>query len=51
MYVLGALTALIIFGLLALHHLPTWHKIKGKGKRHPHPEDASPVKKIEAFKQ
>ncbi len=29
MYLLGVLTTLIIFGLLALHHLPTWHKIKG----------------------
>lgn len=38
MYVLGVLTALIIFGLLALHHLSVWHKIKGKAKRHPHPE-------------
>lgn len=28
--VLGVLTALIVFGLLALHHLPTWHKIKGE---------------------
>ncbi len=28
--VLGVLTALIIFGLLALHHLPTRHKIKGE---------------------
>jgi len=38
MYMLGVLTALIIFGLLALHHLPAWHKIKGKTKRHSHPE-------------
>ncbi|MBI3575517.1 MAG: MgtC/SapB family protein [Gammaproteobacteria bacterium] len=30
MYLLGTLTTLIIFGLLALHHLPTWHKIKGE---------------------
>lgn len=38
MYVLGVLTALIIFGLLALHHLSVWHKIKGKAKRHAHSE-------------
>jgi len=38
MYLLGILTTLIIFGLLALHHLPTWHKIKGKTKRHSQPE-------------
>ncbi len=42
MYLLGVLTALIIFGLLALHHLPAWHKIKGKAKRHPHPEEHRP---------
>jgi len=41
MYLLGTLTALIIFGLLALHHLPVWHKIKGKAKRHAHPEHHS----------
>ncbi len=29
MYLLGVLTTLIIFVLLALHHLPAWHKIKG----------------------
>lgn len=39
MYLLGTLTALIIFGLLALHHLPAWHRIKGKAKHHPHPGD------------
>lgn len=30
MYMLGALTALLIFGLLAMHHLPGWHRAKGK---------------------
>ena len=39
MYLLGTLTALIIFGLLALHHFPAWHRMKGQGKaRHVHPE-------------
>ncbi len=32
MSLLGTLTALIIFGLLALHHLPTWHKVKGNSE-------------------
>lgn len=32
MLVLGILTALIIFGLLALHHCPGWMKLKGGGK-------------------
>ena len=30
MYALGILTALIIFGLLALHHCPGWARLKGK---------------------
>jgi len=30
MHLLGTLETLIIFGLLALHHLSTWHKIKGE---------------------
>lgn len=34
MYVLGVLSTLIIFGLLALHHLPTWHKVKGNSAAH-----------------
>ena len=51
MYLLGTLTALIIFGLLALHHLPAWHKINGKAKRRPPPRGASPVKEIEASKR
>lgn len=39
MYLLSALTAAIIFGLLALHHLPAWHRVKGRGKAHAaHPE-------------
>ena len=39
MYLLSALTAAIIFGLLALHHLPAWHRVKGRGKAHSaHPE-------------
>ena len=29
MYVLGALTGLIVFALLAAHHLPGWHVLKG----------------------
>lgn len=28
MYVLGALTALIVFALLAVHHLSSWQKLK-----------------------
>ncbi len=39
MYLLGVLTALIIFGLLSLHHLPHWHKIKGKANRQPQPQN------------
>lgn len=40
MYLLGALTALIIFGLLALHHLPAWHREKGRGEAYSaHPEE------------
>ncbi len=31
MYTLAALVALIVFGLLALHHLPGWHRLKGDG--------------------
>lgn len=42
MYVLGALTALIIFGLLALHHLPVWHKVKGNAKAHRRGEENQP---------
>lgn len=30
MYALGILTALIIFGLLALHHCPGWARLKAK---------------------
>jgi putative Mg2+ transporter-C (MgtC) family protein len=29
MYVLGVLTALIVFALLAAHHLPRWHWLTG----------------------
>lgn len=36
MYVLGILTALLLYGLLALHHLPCWSRIKGPPK---HPTD------------
>jgi putative Mg2+ transporter-C (MgtC) family protein len=32
MYVLGVLATLIIFALLALHHLPAWHKVKGNSE-------------------
>jgi len=42
MYALGILTALIIFGLLALHHCPGWMRLKG-GAPHSateHKEDA-----------
>jgi putative Mg2+ transporter-C (MgtC) family protein len=28
MYVLGALTTLITFALLAVHHFPGWHRLK-----------------------
>lgn len=39
MYVLGLLTAAIIFALLAVHHLPSWTRLKGKAKdHHSHPE-------------
>jgi len=34
MYVLGLLTAAIIFALLAVHHLPSWTRLKGKAKDH-----------------
>lgn len=30
MYVLGTLTALITFALLAVHHFPGWHRLKNK---------------------
>lgn len=30
MFVLGILTALLIFGLLALHHCPGWARLKSK---------------------
>ena len=30
MYALGILTALIIFGLLSLHHCPGWARLKAK---------------------
>lgn len=39
MYLLGTLTALIIFGLLAVHHLPLWHKIVGKAKHQPQSDE------------
>ncbi len=42
MYLLGTLTALIILGMLALHHLPFWHKIAGKTKPLPQPEERHP---------
>ena len=28
MYVVGALTTLITFALLAVHHFPGWHRLK-----------------------
>jgi len=31
MYVLGILTGLIVFALLAAHHVPGWHRLKGNG--------------------
>ena len=34
MYALGVLTALIIFGLLALHHCPGWARLKSKQSHH-----------------
>lgn len=30
MYILSALTAIIVFGLLAAHHVPGWPALKGK---------------------
>lgn len=39
MYLLGALTAAIIFSLLALHHLPAWHKVKSKARAHDRHEE------------
>lgn len=42
MYVLGMLTALLIFGLLALHHLPVWHGVKGKARAHHRHEEKHP---------
>lgn len=42
MYVIGVLTALIIFGLLALHHLPAWHRVKVKAKTHHRHEEKHP---------
>lgn len=42
MYLLGLLTALIIFGLLALHHLPAWHRVKGKARVHHRHEEKHP---------
>lgn len=35
-------TALIIFGLLALHHLPAWHEMKGNAKAHQRHEEKHP---------
>lgn len=32
MYTLGLLTALIVFALLAVHHLPKWSRLKRKNK-------------------
>jgi putative Mg2+ transporter-C (MgtC) family protein len=42
MYLLGALTALIIFGLLSLHHLPIWRRVKGKSEAHHRHEEELP---------
>ena len=42
MYLLGAFTAAIIFGLLALHHLPAWHKVKSRAKAHHRHEEKHP---------
>lgn len=40
MYVIGGLTSIVIFSLLALHHFPAWRTIKAKtrARHHPHPE-------------
>ena len=35
MYLLAALTAVIVFGLLAAHHLPGWHRFKRSGNNGP----------------
>lgn len=42
MYVLGILTAAVIFGLLALHHIPAWHWVKGKVRAHHRHEEKHP---------
>ncbi len=35
MYTLGVLVSLIVFGLLALHHVPGWSQIKGRENNAP----------------
>lgn len=39
MYTLAVLVALIVFGLLALHHIPGWEKLKKSPGEPPNPED------------
>lgn len=39
MYVLGILTALLLYGLLALHHLPGWGRVKPPLERPPGGEE------------
>jgi putative Mg2+ transporter-C (MgtC) family protein len=39
MYVLGILTALLLYGLLALHHLPGWGRVKTPSERPPGGEE------------
>ncbi|BAU49691.1 magnesium transporter MgtC [Sulfurifustis variabilis] len=38
MYVIGVLTSIVIFSLLALHHFPAWRSIKARARHHSHPE-------------
>lgn len=38
MYLLGALVAAMVFGLLAAHHLPGWGRLRSR----PHPRSESP---------
>lgn len=41
MYVLGILTALLLYGLLALHHFPGWNRVKTRSERQPDENEPS----------
>jgi len=41
MYVLGILTALLLYGLLALHHFPCWNRFKTRSERQPDDNESS----------